>query len=164
MKNIIGNVTLIKNDYTEIFSNPNTCTYDKDCELKINFPDRDIKLDLTFKNNKSPILGHWEWAKLAIEGRVNGKIVSPTSNGKMNIHPKGQGFTQNQIYDISCKRDYTTCAPLKFSWTCDDQKFSSVDNSDNPIRITFPGLRLQPFFKNQNIKNITAARYILCFV
>jgi len=162
MTNKIGNITLNKNDQTVITSNPKTCTYDKntpssDCELTISFPDQgNIKLDLTFRYNKTRIQGYWEWAKLTVEGTVSGKTVSPTSNGKINVHPKGQGFTQNQIYDISCERDYTTCAPLTLSWTCDDQKMSSEDNSDNPIRITFPGLQLQPFFNNQNS---TAAKF-----
>jgi len=162
MKNQVANITLIKNDQTEITSNPETCTYDKDvndCELKINFPDKSIKLDLTFRYNKTRIQGYWEWAKLTIEGTISGKTVSPDSNGKMNLYPRGQGFTQNKIYDITCERDYTSCAPLPLSWTCDDQKLSSDGKQENPIKITFPGLQLQPFFKNQNDKNVTAAKF-----
>jgi len=167
MKNEVGNITLIKNNQTKITSNPDVCTCDKDmkcdeCELKINFPDKSIKLDLTFRYNKTRIQSYWEWAKLTIEGTINGTTVSPDSNGKMNLYPKGQGFTQNSIYDISCERDYTSCAPLALSWTCDDQKFSSNGTQENPIKITFPGLQLQPFFKNEddpNVNNVTAAKF-----
>ena len=168
MKTEVGNITLIKNNQTKITSNPDVCTCDKDmkcdeCELKINFPDKSIKLDLTFRYNKTRIQSYWEWAKLTIEGTINGTTVSPDSNGKMNLYPKGQGFTQNRIYDISCERDYTSCAPLALSWTCDDQKFSSNGTQENPIKITFPGLQLQPFFKNEddpNVNNVTAAKYV----
>ena len=111
------------------------------------------------KYNKSRILGYWEWTSLTVDGTINGHKVSKDSNGNVNVHPKGQGFTQHEKYDISCERDYTACAPLALSWTCDNEEFSPSPkkNYSNPIRITFPGLQLQPFFNNGNS---TTARYI----
>ena len=96
------------------------------------------------KYDKTKIKGYWEWTSLTIDWPA--EAISKDGNGDMNVTPV-PGFTKDKV-DINCQRDYTICAPLKLSWTCDDEIFKSkrTDNSSDIVSITFPELQLQPFF------------------
>ena len=141
---------MTKTNDTKVTSDPSTCASGEDCHLIIDFTDKNVKLDLTLIYNKTHIPGYWEWSSLTIEGTVNGTTISATENGKMDIHPKGPGFTKSGLSDISCGRGYSVCAPLSISWYCDDEAFSTLGNATNPVKITFPSIQLQPYFNNDN--------------
>ena len=111
----------------------------------------DLKLTLKMRYNQTRISDYWEWFELMIEGSVKGE--GAIKNGQMNVAPRS-GFLVNSTADINCQRDFAVCAPRGLSWTCDDQIFESLKSKDNTsqMRITFPGLELQPFFGNVTAK------------
>jgi len=155
--NQVGNITLSKNGNTEVTMDP--CDFGVPCDLTINFKDQNVKLDLIMIYDSARIPGYWEWRNLTIEGTIDDITISATENGKMNIHPKGPGFTQSQLSDISCGRGYSVCAPLSISWYCADEVFSTLGNATNPVTITFPSIQLQPYFNNANTTGAQTLRF-----
>ena len=154
----IANVTLQKDHNTEVSSNPSVCFFKEDCRLTIKFIDNNITLNITMKYDSNRIPGYWEWKNLTINGTVGNITINATENGNMDIHPNGPGFTRNQLSDISCERKYTSCAPLLLSWACDNQEFTSLGTVNNTVKITFPGLQLQPFFNSGNANGVRDIR------
>ena len=114
---------------------------------------------MKYDSNRIP--GYWEWKNLTINGTVGNITINASSNGNMDIHPNGPGFTRNQLSDISCERKYSSCAPLQLSWSCDNQEFSSLGTVNETVKITFPGLQLQPFFNSGNGNGVKAIRYCI---
>ena len=145
-KKVSANATLLKTEGTAV-SGSDTCIHGKDCELTIEFDKPKITLDIKMKYDKDKIKGYWEWTSLTIDGDIGDDVkISKDGNGDINVTPV-PGFTKANV-DINCQRDYTICAPLKLSWTCDDEIFKSkrTGNSSDIVSITFPELQLQPFF------------------
>jgi hypothetical protein len=142
-KKQLANATLLKTEGTDVSGSP-SCKYGQDCKLTIKFDKPEITLNIKMKYDKDKINGYWEWTSLTIGGAISDDVKD--GNGDMNVTPV-PGFTKSKV-DINCQRDYTICAPLKLSWTCDDEIFKSKknDNSSDIVSITFPGLQLQPFF------------------
>jgi len=153
-----ANATLLKTESTDI-SGSKSCQYGVDCQLTITFDKPQITLDIKMKYDKDKIKGYWEWTSLTINGDIDGVPISKDGNGDMNVTPV-PGFTKSKV-DINCQRDYTICAPLKLSWTCDDEIFKSKkkDNSSDIVSITFPGLQLQPFFGEAGANGSQALRF-----
>ena len=154
-KKVSANATLLKTEGTHV-SGSNTCKYGEDCQLTIAFDQPEITLDIKMKYDKTKIKGYWEWTSLTIDWPA--VAISKDGNGDMNVTPV-PGFTKNKV-DINCQRDYTICAPLKLSWTCDDEIFKSkrTDNSSDIVGITFPELQLQPFFVESGANGSQALR------
>ena len=120
------------------------------------------------KYDETHISGYWEWSSLSIEGKIKDQIIDPTGNGNMII-TTNPGYTKNRKSDINCQRDFTICAPLKLSWTCDDEEFKSNQSAPTSfVGIKFPGLQLQPFFdqknKTQKLRYATVVFVILLFM
>ena len=117
-----------------------------------------VVLNLAMVYNQSRIPGYWEWSNLAVELKMNKTTTITTS---LNVAPV-PGHTKHTPADINCQRDYTVCAPKGLSWTCDDEIFKdSKDTSKNQsdlLKITFPGLKLQPFFDSNGTEIV---RYVL---
>ena len=101
------------------------------------------------KYDKAHISGYWEWSSLTIDGNINDTTIDPSGNGNMIITTR-PGYTKKRNVDINCQRDFTICAPLTLSWTCDGEEFKSNQTKyETFVGIKFPGLQLQPFFGNQ---------------
>ena len=157
-KKVSANATLIKTEGTKV-EGSKSCKYGVDCVLTITFDKPQITLDIKMKYDKDKINGYWEWTSLTIDGAISDEVtISKDGNGDMNVTPV-PGFTKQKV-DINCQRDYTICAPLKLSWTCDDEIFKSKkkDNSSGIVSITFPGLQLQPFFGEAGANGSQALR------
>ena len=157
-KKVSANATLIKTEGTKV-EGSKSCKYGVDCVLTITFDKPQITLDIKMKYDKDKINGYWEWTSLTIDGAISDEVtISKDGNGDMNVTPV-PGFTKQKV-DINCQRDYTICAPLKLSWTCDDEIFKSkkTGNSNDTISITFPGLQLQPFFEEGGANGSQALR------
>ena len=154
-KKVSANATLLKTEGTRVSGSP-SCKYGQDCQLTIAFDQPQITLDIKMKYDKDKINGYWEWTSLTIDWPA--ESISKDGNGDMNVTPV-PGFTKAKV-DINCQRDYTICAPLKLSWTCDDEIFKSKkkDNSSDIVSITFPGLQLQPFFEEGGANGSQALR------
>lgn len=149
-KKAIDNVTL-SGLYTVEPATEEKCTNpDSYCELhmQIQYNQPNVLLKLILKHNETRIRGYWEWSSLTIEGSAMNKNIDANTNGDMNVAPV-PGYTQNGLADINCQRGYTACAPQTLSWTCDNEAFKSKDTKQaDTLKITFPGLQLQPFFGN----------------
>jgi len=157
-KKVSANATLLKTEGTRVSGSP-SCKYGQDCELTIKFDKPEITLNIKMKYDKNKIQGYWEWTSLTIDGVISDDVtILKDGNGDMNVTPV-PGFTKSKV-DINCQRDYTICAPLKLSWTCDDEIFKSKkkDNSSDIVSITFPGLQLQPFFEESGANGSQALR------
>ena len=138
--------TVVTGDSICFNDDPNNCTN----SLTIDYKTQAITLVLTMKYDISHINGYWDWSALTVEGTINGTVITPTGNGDLNVAPV-PGYTSSKA-DINCQRDYTACAPKDLSWTCDNEVFksknsySAAESDTDYVRITFPGLELQPFF------------------
>jgi len=146
-KTSVANATLIKTDKTTV-KGSDACNVSEDCSLQIVFTNPAITLELKMKYEPTHISGYWEWTSLTIDGTIGQKTITPSENGDMNVTPR-PGFTKKSKHDISCQRDYTICAPLGLSWTCDEEEFKSKNSSSTFVKIKFPGLELQPFIGGQ---------------
>lgn len=148
-KTVVTNATFELTNETKITGSDN-CTYGADCPLTIEFNDPDqIKLILIMKYDQNHIDRYWEWTSLTIEGKIKDQAIDPTKNGNMIVTPR-PGYTKRKA-DVNCQRDNTICAPLTLSWTCNDEEFKSSNSLyENFVGIKFPGLQLQPFFKDNS--------------
>jgi len=152
-KNVVANATLDKTDTTTVTGSKN-CSFGNDCSLTIAFKNPDITLALKMKYDSNHISGYWEWTSLTVDGKIGSETIAASTNGDMNITPV-LGFTHKSV-DVNCQRDYTICAPLKLSWTCDGEEFKAKNSTDsgNRVIIKFPGLQLQPFFDEHNVQKL----------
>jgi len=98
-----------------------------------------VKIVTTLYKNTS----YWKISDMTVS--YNGKY---TANDESLWVDKVPGFLKQGPWN--CARDFTSCAPMSLSWTCDGQQFSAKALDEKSAAqgtvLTFPGMELQPLY------------------
>jgi len=135
----------------KLVTNTLTITYNAPIQLENSteqLTDVKLKIVTTLHQNVS------YWKISAITVSYKGKFEA---NDESLWVDKVPGFLPKEYasWNWNCARDFTSCAPMALSWTCDQQTFTSkeLDNSGGKGTVlVFPGMELQPLYGGARIR------------